>query len=757
MRRVLGLSRSQCAGRRTPLRVSWVVGGVCVVALLLPARALAHATPVRIQPGDGAVVNVGPTTVRIFFDQGVRAEPGMRAVRNTGGSVLDGAPRVEGGRELVIPLRSGLRPGGYTVLWRVLSEDGHPVAGITTFAVGAGQPRPHAALAAPSEGKAVPGLERWLFLTGILLAAGLSVFRVVMPRTAAPPLRLLVGSFALVVGGGAALVARTSVSTRFGLVAAMAIIIALAGALAAVGATRVPRLAVGAWLSGLALVVLPSAMGHALDPGRSWIEFPVDVLHVAASSVWFGGVVALVVGLRRGAVDDRVVRRFSTLALAAVGVIGVTGLIRALAELSSIDQVWGTSYGQLLIVKTTLLGALVVLGWANRYRVIPALARSAQRLRLNLRAEIVLLLAVVGAVALLTQSRPGRDRVLASPAVAAVGARVPETPAEAVVLAQAPGAVQVAGVAANSVSVDGSSVFWETVAAEEGGSAALVERNLATRRTRTLVRDVASQFGLAVTRNTIVYAPASAPVRLVALDRRTGRRTVLSRSVAAPLAWGGERVAWAEEQGGRQRVVVYNLLRRKAWTAADMPSCVGGVCYRVDAVTLAQQGVVFTRDVVGAQASSVGRRAFSAPRPEFVKIERDPQPDLVPSASGALYYALDRGWYRWDFGEAQPRRAVGSTTQSLRPIAYDGRRWFLVRTRGCDDSVQSTRSGNVAMIASPAHARAVAHVGADVCVRFQNLTWAGRRSVTTWIVVPRATHATGATGVIVVGPSTRVG
>lgn len=757
MRRVLGLSRSQCAGGARPRRVSWVVGGVCLVALLLPARALAHATPVSIQPADGGVVSVGPSTVRVFFDEGIRPEPGIRAVRNTGGSVLDGAARVEGGRELVIPLRSGLSPGGYTVLWRVLSEDGHPVAGVTTFAVGAGQPRPQPALAAPSEGHAVPGLERWLFLTGILLAAGLSVFRVAMPRIAAPPLRLLVGSFVLVVVGGAALVARTSVSTRFGLVVAIAVIIAIVGALAAVAATRAPRLAAGAWLAGLALVVLPSAMGHALDPGRSWVEFPVDVLHVAASSVWFGGVVALVAGLRRGAVDDRVLRRFSSLALAAVGVIGVTGLIRALAELSSIDQVWGTTYGELLIVKTTLLGALVVLGWANRYRVIPALARSAQRLRLNLRAEIVLLLAVVGAVALLTQSRPGRDRVLASPAVAAASSRVPETPADAVVLAQAPGAVQVAGVAANSVSVDGNSVFWETLAGEDGAPGALVERNLATRRTRTLARDVASQFGLAVTNTTIVYAPASEPVRLVALDRRSGRRTVLSGPVVAPLAWRGQRVAWAEEEGGRQRVVVYDLLRHKAWTAADLPSCVRGVCYRVDAVTLAQQGVVFVRGAVGPQASFVGRRAFAARRPEFVKIERDPQPDLAPSASGAFYYALDRGWYRWDFGEAQPRRAIGSRTPSLRPIAYDGRRSFLVRTRGCDDNVQSSRSRNVATIASSGHVRAVAHVRPDVCVRFQSLTWAGLRPVTTWIVVPRATHATGVTGVIVVGPPAGVG
>jgi hypothetical protein len=325
-----------------------------------------------------------------------------------------------------------------------------------------------------------------------------------------------------------------------------------------------------------------------------------------------------------------------------------------------------------------------------------------------------------------------------------------------VVLAQAGRSIQLAGVAASALSIDGNSVLWETIPGEHA-STALVERNLKTRRTRTLARNVASLHGLVATTASIIYATATVPRRLVAIDRRSGRSTLLTDSLmASPLAWRGDRIAWAEEHGGRQRVVVYDLRRHKAWTAADLPNCVERLCYRVDAVTLAQRGVVFDRGAIGSWASFVVRRAFSAPHPELVKVERDPQPDLVPSALGALYYVLDRGWYRWDFGVKQPRRVGAIGAPSLYTMAYDGRRWLLRQRRGCDDAVvQAVIPGPITTVASPARARAVAGVETGVCVRIQSITWAGDRPVTTWIVIPRESHSAGATGVIVVGPPAR--
>jgi copper transport protein len=709
-----------------------------------------HATLVRVEPADGSVVNAAPASIRLSFDDVIRTQPGIRAVSDAGSSVLGGRPRVVRGHILVIPLRSGLGRGGYTVLWRVLSDDGHQYAGVTTFAIGAGQPPPRPVLAAPSEQRAVPGFERWVFLSGVLLAVGLSLFRLAMPRESAPSLRLLAVGFALSAGGGAALVARTSLGTRFGVVVAIAVGVAVAGAVASLAARFVPRLAVGAWACGLALVAAPSASGHALDPGTSRIELPIDVLHVAASSVWFGGVVALGVGARHGLLNERVVRRFSALALVSVGVIGATGVVRAFSELTSVSQVVHTSYGRLLLVKTGLLALLVLFGWTNRYRLVPTLARSERGLRRNLRAEALLLVGLIGAVALLTQTRPGRDHAFAAPAAAA-SVQPAATPEEAVVLAQDGQDLEVAGQAANAVSVDGRSVLWETVG-EEGSTSALVERGFGSRRTRVLVRNVAPLYGLAATATSVVYATGTAPSRLVALNSGSGRHTVLSDSLAAPFAWRGDRVAWAEERQGRQRVIVYDLRRGKTWTAADLPVCAGSLCYRIDGVTLADRGVVFARSAVGPQPSFVVRRAFGARQAASVKVEHDPQPDLVPSVSGAAYYALNRGWYRWNFGASRPVLIPRFPGPSRYPIGYDGRRWLLLRHRGCNDTVvEQSQPGRTATFASPARALELAGVRTRVCVRFESLTWSGNRPVTTWLVLPLATHAEGGAGVIQVG------
>jgi uncharacterized membrane protein len=147
------------------------------------------------------------------------------------------------------------------------------------------------------------------------------------------------------------------------------------------------------------------------------VEAVADIVHVAAASIWLGGLVALGLALRRGGDAGALMRRFSNVALVSVAVLGATGVVRALAELDSVSQLWTTGYGRALLVKTGLLSVLVGLGWVNRYRLVPR--RDVAGLRRNVAAELVLLAGLVVAVAFLTDLRPGRDR--AGAAVAAGG------------------------------------------------------------------------------------------------------------------------------------------------------------------------------------------------------------------------------------------------------------------------------------------------------------------------------------------------
>jgi copper transport protein len=117
----------------------------------------------------------------------------------------------------------------------------------------------------------------------------------------------------------------------------------------------------------------------------------------------------------RRALTAAVARRFSLVALVSVLVLATSGLARALVELSSLSQLWSQGYGQAILVKTGLLVALVAIGWLNRSRLVPQLSRSepdkaGARLGTNALVEIALLLIVIGAVAVLTDLRPGRTR-----------------------------------------------------------------------------------------------------------------------------------------------------------------------------------------------------------------------------------------------------------------------------------------------------------------------------------------------------------
>jgi len=415
------------------LRLALAVGLVLVALAAGAGRAFAHARLVRSEPAGGAVLPSPPRAVRVFFDDDVVAAGGNEAVRNGGGSVLRGEAQLAPGnrRELVIPLRAGLPEGDYSVRWRVVSDDGHLITGVLAFAVGVGRAPPKPTLSAGgSEPSAGDVVSRWLFFTGLLLAAGtggfsLAVWRPALRRARAPDRRharfsvLLAGGSVLMLIGGSLELNAALTATRFGLVTLIGVLGAAGIAALAAASFAESRLLVLAQGAALPLVLVPTLAGHAVDPGRSWIEPSADVLHVASAAVWFGGLVAvfvLVPGLRDAVFATRVVRRFSVLALGAVALLSLTGLVRALSELTSFHQLWSIGYGRAILVKTGLLAALLALAWVNRYRLVPRLpeAHASTRLRESMGAEVALFVGLVVAVAVLVQLRPGRDVVVAS-------------------------------------------------------------------------------------------------------------------------------------------------------------------------------------------------------------------------------------------------------------------------------------------------------------------------------------------------------
>jgi copper transport protein len=377
--------------RRIPL-VAAVFGG----ALVLAAPAGAHALLTRAEPAAGAVVQTPPRQVRLVFDESVHLADGTD-VLFAGKSVVEGKPFVPKGRpnEIVIPLRAGLASGPYAVRWSEIDvEDGHVISGAFIFAVRSGLP-PTTAIAsggASSGPSASAVVSRGILLSGLLVAAGVVLFAVLVVRRRVRRDALVVAAALAVALLGAVLsvvLQPGAEGTRFGQRTLIGAGVAAVGALAALASARVAALAFVGAAAAILLLGLPPATGHAsaTDVPRA-LSIPADVVHLAAVALWIGGLVALLLARR----DERpaLARQFAPWAVGAVAVLGATGIVRAFNELDAVDQLWTTGYGRALLVKTGVLAAVVAIGLRRRFAL-----------------ELALLAVIVAAVAVLTNVRPG--------------------------------------------------------------------------------------------------------------------------------------------------------------------------------------------------------------------------------------------------------------------------------------------------------------------------------------------------------------
>ncbi len=94
-------------------------------------------------------------------------------------------------------------------------------------------------------------------------------------------------------------------------------------------------------------------------------------LHHLATAAWIGELPYLLIALGRGSEPFalRIARRFSPVAMASVGVLIVAGIVQAKALVGSVDALYGTAYGAMLMAKVVLLGLLLLLGATNFKRL----------------------------------------------------------------------------------------------------------------------------------------------------------------------------------------------------------------------------------------------------------------------------------------------------------------------------------------------------------------------------------------------------
>jgi copper transport protein len=412
--------------------------------------------------------------VTLRFSEPVEAEFGPVRVFDSHGREVQAGGSTARGATVSVPLRDGLGEDGYTVTYRVISADSHPVSGGFVFVVG---DAPASAttvseLLGDDDTGAVTGTAFGIARAGqfaaIALGLGVLIFawlcwlpalrtttgdgddwpaastalsrRLRALLLAAAAAGALTAASAIVlqgaVAGGTGVadaldadVIGDVLGTRFGIVWALgAVAWLLVAALAAprplplqrppsMGATGV-ALAVPV----AALCTLPALGGHASVQPPVALLAPANVLHVLAIGAWLGGMAVLVLAVRSATIrlepGERtrllaaIVARFSAMAGVAIAVLLASGIAQGIVEVRTPANLVETAFGRAVLVKIVLFAAIVALGAVNRRRLLPALShaarsgeppgRAGQLLRRTLRAELVLgivVLAVTGALA----------------------------------------------------------------------------------------------------------------------------------------------------------------------------------------------------------------------------------------------------------------------------------------------------------------------------------------------------------------------
>ncbi|WP_203910717.1 copper resistance CopC/CopD family protein [Rhizocola hellebori] len=419
--------------------------------------AWAHAELIGSTPANGSRLAEAPAEIRLRFSEKVNAvRDGVTLLDSAGAVQLVGTPSP--GSESVLAITKPLPDGVYTVVWRVVSADSHPIHGAFVFSVGDAVV---AALPGGAQSDVDPGLAavfwlaRWLGYAGLALLAGGVCFLIVCWPSGWASARvrrvIAAGWLTSVMCAGAALVlqgpysqggtlagvadpalAAATLRSGYGAFMLARLGLLVAGGLLALALTRQRPMWIKVCtvvLLGVALPATWAGTGHAAAGNP--LTKAVDTLHLSAMSIWLGGLAVLLTALLTrsappSAQAATALTRFSPLAAGCVATLVLTGIYQAWRGVGSIDALAGSAYGRLLLYKVAGIGVLLWLGalsnsavrrgYANaatslRGRAAREAAQQEQRSRAGLRRsvglETVTAVAVLALTSVLVSTPPG--------------------------------------------------------------------------------------------------------------------------------------------------------------------------------------------------------------------------------------------------------------------------------------------------------------------------------------------------------------
>ena len=406
---------------RFPLVTRTLLALLALVGLGLASTSgvSAHAYLESSTPAAGAALSQAPQQLRLTFTEALDASFSNVQVLDSRRQQVDkGDSQIAPDDPRSMTVSMGSVPDGlYTVVWRTLSAvDGHSVNGAFPIFIGIAPTAVATTATSDVEFSPETALARWwLYVAASLVFGALVSWRLVFSpllsgtNAGARPEVMrrvrwiaLIGAILLVLGALYAALAQAASAggvpfwealgqplqnvlargryaaiwwPRFGLSLAVLVLIAWRGLEGTAGDVA---------LAATPAILLTSSLtshGAALLSGP-YVGIASDWLHFIGAAVWLGGLTTMVFALplaitasaRNGErVFARAVSRFSNLALISVVVIGATGTFQAWLEIGSWAGLFGTNYGQSVLVKVALMLVMVAAGGYNLLVIRPRL------------------------------------------------------------------------------------------------------------------------------------------------------------------------------------------------------------------------------------------------------------------------------------------------------------------------------------------------------------------------------------------------
>ncbi|MFE6137157.1 copper resistance CopC/CopD family protein [Bacillus sp. NPDC057893] len=412
----------------------------CVFIILIPKSASAHAYVVKSNPTENEKLKKAPSVVKIEFDEDIQVSHfNTLYVRDTSGKRVDlkDAHIDKRNKKLLeAGLKENLQNGLYSIQWKVISADGHPIQGVIPFQVGLAESG--AEDVQVEEMGYIPQVDmimgRGILYTSFALFLGVLFFNLIMYKENAIEVRsrskkiIWISLFGIFISLLFNLPLQAKINadvswleafdplllketlqlsvfgyvwkTQMVLISMLMIVTYFAVKREKLSSFKVWSLPIVLFIG---LLVMKAFNSHAYGSKFKDVAVVMDFLHLFAASLWIGGLSSIILLLRKE--DDKwtkywdAIKRFSPWATGAVIVLLITGLFNSTFFIPAIHSLFDTKYGLALLTKILLFVCMGILGI---FHYVKGRMGAQKKLGATLKVEFIVGMIVFVIVAFMT-------------------------------------------------------------------------------------------------------------------------------------------------------------------------------------------------------------------------------------------------------------------------------------------------------------------------------------------------------------------